>query len=138
MMRAAAVSALALLFAPAGASRSAVSEAIKVDQVGYLPTRPKLAMVTDARATGAFRVRRVRDGAEVAGGALGPAQSDPDTGDTVRVADFSTLTETGAFYLDVPGVGTSDEFDVAPDVYCLLYTSPSPRDLSTSRMPSSA
>ena len=26
----------------------------------------------------------------------------------------------------------------ARDVYCLLYTSPSPRDLSTSRMPSSA
>jgi len=121
MIRVAAASALALLFAPAGASRSAVSEAIKVDQAGYLPTRPKLAMVTDARATGAFRVRRVRDGAEVAGGALGPAQSDPDTGDTVRVADFSTLTETGAFYLDVPGVGTSDEFDVAPDVYARAF-----------------
>ena len=27
---------------------------------------------------------------------------------------------------------------VTPDVVCLLYTSPSPRDLSTSRMPSSA
>ena len=27
---------------------------------------------------------------------------------------------------------------VAEDVSCLLYTSPSPRDLSTSRMPSSA
>ena len=26
----------------------------------------------------------------------------------------------------------------APDYACLLYTSPSPRDLSTSRMPSSA
>ena len=31
-------------------------------------------------------------------------------------------------------------FSVSPDkqFYCLLYTSPSPRDLSTSRMPSSA
>ena len=27
---------------------------------------------------------------------------------------------------------------LAPDLYCLLYTSPSPRDLSTVRMPSSA
>ena len=34
-------------------SRAALSEAIKVDQVGYLPARPKLAMVTDTRATGA-------------------------------------------------------------------------------------
>ena len=29
-------------------------------------------------------------------------------------------------------------FKWASDYYCLLYTSPSPRDLSTSRMPSSA
>ena len=27
---------------------------------------------------------------------------------------------------------------VIPSIFCLLYTSPSPRDLSTSRMPSSA
>jgi endoglucanase len=95
----------------------AASEAIKVDQVGYLPTRPKLALVTDPRATGAFRVRRSRDGSEVAGGALSPAVSDPDTGDTVRVADFSSLTEEGTFTLEVAGVGTSDEFDVRADVY---------------------
>ena len=29
-------------------------------------------------------------------------------------------------------------FAVSQDMFCLLYTSPSPRDLSTSRMPSSA
>jgi len=33
---------------------------------------------------------------------------------------------------------TPREFDVLKCVICLLYTSPSPRDLSTSRMPSSA
>ena len=31
-----------------------------------------------------------------------------------------------------------DELDIQLFVRCLLYTSPSPRDLSTSRMPSSA
>ena len=30
------------------------------------------------------------------------------------------------------------QLDMIPDYICLLYTSPSPRDLSTSRMPSSA
>ena len=35
--------------------------------------------------------------------------------------------------------GLDDEEDIYGDInYCLLYTSPSPRDLSTSRMPSSA
>src|SRR5438552_7281335 len=103
------------------AVRSAVSEGVKVDQVGYLPARPKLAMVTDARATGAFSVRRTRDGAEIAGGTLGPALADPDTGDTVRLADFSALTESGSFYLDVAGLGTSDDFEVAPDVYARAF-----------------
>ena len=32
----------------------------------------------------------------------------------------------------------TESFSSAPDTPCLLYTSPSPRDLSTSRMPSSA
>ena len=30
------------------------------------------------------------------------------------------------------------KLDNVPNIACLLYTSPSPRDLSTSRMPSSA
>ena len=36
------------------------------------------------------------------------------------------------------GYARSAMSDVADDLSCLLYTSPSPRDLSTSRMPSSA
>jgi len=39
---------------------------------------------------------------------------------------------------DVPGIGPAIEQKITEFVTCLLYTSPSPRDLSTSRMPSSA
>ena len=38
----------------------------------------------------------------------------------------------------IMGVGEDDSLEDAVSVTCLLYTSPSPRDLSTSRMPSSA
>ena len=46
-------------------------------------------------------------------------------------------------YLSVGGshikkLGIQSIFDLKEITYCLLYTSPSPRDLSTSRMPSSA
>ena len=34
--------------------------------------------------------------------------------------------------------GDDSRFELAKELICLLYTSPSPRDLSTSRMPSSA
>lgn len=105
----------------AGPARAARSDAVKVDQVGYLPSRPKLAVVTDAHATGAFTVHRAGDGREVLGGTLSPSRADPDTGDSVRIADLSALTETGSYYVDVAGVGTSDEFSVAPDVYAAAF-----------------
>ena len=35
-------------------------------------------------------------------------------------------------------IAVSDSFDAADDYICLLYTSPSPRDRTRSRMPSSA
>ena len=103
--------------APGPWKRPDLSESIRVDQVGYLPLRPKLAVVTDSRATGGFAVRRAGDGAEVQSGTLGAPQADADTGDTVRIADFSALTQRGSFYLDVAGVGASHEFDVGTDVY---------------------
>ena len=46
----------------------------------------------------------------------------------------ATETETADVELEV----TADETSDSPTETCLLYTSPSPRDLSTSRMPSSA
>jgi endoglucanase len=102
-------------------ARPALNESIKVDQVGYLPARTKLAIVTEPRAAGSFAVRRSADGSEVLTGRLGPPLADPDTGNTVRIADFSVLNQTGSFYLDVAGVGASHEFDVAPDVYAKVF-----------------
>ena len=63
-----------------------------------------------------------------------------DAGDRIRVTVFEqeTLTNTYAVdqsgYIAFPLVGAI----AARGYTCLLYTSPSPRDLSTSRMPSSA
>ena len=61
---------------------------------------------------------------------------DPNTGIVVNLEDdkviVSSVRETYMIGFFRP-IFESDEF-----VCCLLYTSPSPRDLSTSRMPSSA
>ena len=60
------------------------------------------------------------------------ACSDDDDDDN-KVLTVDNIVGTYPGDLDVTLAGT----EVAKDV-CLLYTSPSPRDLSTSRMPSSA
>ena len=60
--------------------------------------------------------------------------------DSQNVAYVKDMVQNGlgvmpAFGED--GILTPEEVDIVSK-YCLLYTSPSPRDLSTSRMPSSA
>ena len=56
---------------------------------------------------------------------------------------MATITYTVTVASGTNQYGTGNKFyingEVSPVLYfCLLYTSPSPRDLSTSRMPSSA
>ena len=67
---------------------------------------------------------RSTEGNGVAGASLAESNFDPSVaGDTINVEGLVVTV------VDI----TAPEYDV-----CLLYTSPSPRDLSTSRMPSSA
>ena len=63
--------------------------------------------------------------------------------DVVKPAEMSKSDIAGGIYLrpDMTRVthpDGSNALDVTNFTSCLLYTSPSPRDLSTSRMPSSA
>jgi endoglucanase len=91
---------------------------IKVDQVGYLNNAEKIALVSSKNPASEFTVNQSKDGKPVFRGALSPARDDYDSGDHVQAADFgSKVTKTGTYYIDVPGVGRSWDFDIAPDVY---------------------
>ena len=56
----------------------------------------------------------------------------------LRDEESKSMFKMPAQYMfkDIPETGSHDDF--IQYTLCLLYTSPSPRDLSTSRMPSSA
>ena len=59
--------------------------------------------------------------------------------DTAAAAGDDTATDTGAdTETQMAQADTGTQADTSQPQVCLLYTSPSPRDLSTSRMPSSA
>ncbi len=95
------------------------SPAIKLDQVGYLSSAKKIAVVTSSAQT--FEVKQVSDGKTVFKGTLSAATKDADTGDTVQSADFSKLRASGSYYLDVLGVGRSWQFSIGPDVFARPY-----------------
>jgi endoglucanase len=90
---------------------------IKIDQVGYLPAAPKMAMVASKAAATSFTVRRVADDSLAFEGMLGAPMEDADSGDRVQTADFTRFTEPGRYSLDVPGVGRSWEFTIGRDTY---------------------
>jgi endoglucanase len=94
--------------------------AIKVDQVGYPLDGPKVALVSTPAAT--FELRRSSDNAVVFQGKLGPAEADPNSGDRVQAADFSALRKAGRYYLAVPGVGRSWNFEVGTNVFEHTYS----------------
>lgn len=94
---------------------------IKIDQAGYLPTSTKIAFVVSKSATGDFTVRRKKDNSVAFTGKLSSPVEDPLSGDSVRTADFSKLEESGVYYLDVSGVGTSWNFQISKDVYARAF-----------------
>src|SRR5271157_2392967 len=106
---------LLLLAAPAFAA--APTTDIKVDQVGYLNTAPKVALVSSKTAAAGFTVRAAKNGSVAFRGKLAAAVDDPDSGDRVQAADFTRLTRSGQYYLEVPGIGASWEFSIGPGVY---------------------
>jgi len=93
--------------------------AIKVDQVGYSLSGPKVAMVSAPGTT--FEVLRSSDNASVFQGMLTSAQTDENSGDRVQAADFSALRQAGRYYISVPGVGRSWDFEVGPNVFENTY-----------------
>ena len=92
---------------------------IKVDQAGYLPAARKLAIVT--APAGTFHLKRAGDSVSVFEGKLGAPELDADSGDQVRLADFSAFRAPGDYYLDVPGVGRSWPFSIRAGVFSRVY-----------------
>ena len=105
--------ALLIFAAPLFAASPTVE--IKVDQVGYLPTAAKIAMVVSKNPATEFTLNLSKDGKAMLHGTLSAPRDDFDSGDPVRTADFSKWIKPGQYYMEVPGVGRSWDFDIAPE-----------------------
>ena len=98
--------------------------AIKLNTVGFALTQPKLATLpADSDAT-TFMVHDVTTDAVVYTGSIPDASiAVPDTGDIVRVADFTEFAEPGTYTLEVAGLSRSPQFEIADAVYNDVFRS---------------
>jgi len=112
--------------------RERVTGSIQASQVGYAPQARKLAFagnwlgsagpmpVDDER----FEVVDAASGRVVLRGTAEPvAEHDPWSGNRLLLLDFSGLQGTGRYRIRMDGLGVSDDFRIAPDVYQPLYRS---------------
>lgn len=110
--------------------QQAANPSIQVNQLGYAPAANKYAYIGNWLGTAGplpiddkyFLVIDELSGETVYRGALTPrAMADPWSGNDVYQADFSSLRRPGRYYIRLPGLGSSDHFAIANDVYDIAY-----------------
>jgi endoglucanase len=88
---------------------------IKVTGVGFVPSAGKRATYTGTKT--AFAIKRLDDESSVFEGTAGDETPATDTGENVRIADFTDLSAAGEYYVDIPGIGRSAPFKIGEDVF---------------------
>ena len=92
---------------------------IRLNSIGYLPSAEKKASIIVSCTN--FNVRRSSDSSIAYSGTVTGPVTDPDSGQSIRTANFSSLTEAGTFYLEVPSVGQSVNFTISDNALNFAY-----------------
>ncbi len=92
------------------------SEMISLNQIGFYPAGPKVAIITAPDAI-EFSVLTAEGNSEVFSGKLSQPKEWPHSKELVRQADFFGLEKEGKYVLRVPGVGDSYEFEIEKNVH---------------------
>jgi|GEM_PF-1006896 len=96
------------------------TEFIKINQIGYLPSYPKIFFVT-TQTCGEFIIKDVHSGNEVYRGTFTYLGYDNSSGDYVWEGDFSSVVEPGEYCIYISSFGQSYNFKISDDVYFDLY-----------------
>lgn len=108
-----------LAFSLAGAL--AAQDRIRLNQIGFHPESPKLAVAVAANSD-LFYLMSADLADTVYTGTLGAPSSWPHSGETVRHIDFSEFQQAGEYRILIPGLGASYPFSIKPYVHQSLAT----------------
>ncbi|REL37648.1 cellulase [Rhodohalobacter sp. SW132] len=110
------ISAILFLITISHADAQRLSESIHLNQVGFYPESPKIAVVTEGEPD-YFYILTPDFSDTLYTGQLSTIREAPNSGERVRVADFTDMTEPGNYILWITKLGYSYPFTVAPRVY---------------------
>lgn len=93
----------------------AQSGAIRINQVGYYPEANKIAVVNFTNAT-TFEIINTDNNVVEFTGNLSAEKYWKDSGDSVKLADFSSLSKIGTYKIRIPDFGESYPFRISTTV----------------------
>ena len=96
-----------------------ISEDIRLNSLGYLPAAKKKATIISNCSN--FTVKEASKNKAVYSGKVTGPFSQADVNQTAWIADFSKLNKSGKYYLEVPGVGRSIDFEIGDKVYDFAF-----------------
>jgi endoglucanase len=92
---------------------------IRLNSLGYLPAAQKKATII-AKCSN-FTVKDALKNKTVYSGKVTGPFTQKDVSQTAWIADFSKLNKPGKYYLEVPGVGRSIDFEIGDKVYDFAF-----------------
>jgi len=100
----------------------AQSQSIRLNSLGFLPQSSKKASVVGE--TKSFVIKQADDQSVVFQGKVSTPVFQKDVNQNVGLADFSSFTKNGKYYLETPEGAKSIVFEISPTVYNqVFYTS---------------
>jgi endoglucanase len=97
-------------------SKPDVADSIRINSLGYLPNGFKSAVVI-ADSCDIFYIKSNKSNRKVFNGKLQGPYYQEDVDQKVWKLDFSELTKSGDYYIDIPGIGTSTSFSIRENIY---------------------
>ncbi|HEX8315469.1 MAG TPA: cellulase N-terminal Ig-like domain-containing protein, partial [Flavisolibacter sp.] len=89
-----------------------VTPRIKLNQLGFYPSAPKLAVITGETTTTDFYITSTNLRDTIFTGTLSPEKQSANSATKTKIADFTALKTGGSFVVLIPQVGHSYVFTI--------------------------
>lgn len=109
------LSLAALLAAPASAQQ--LTTAIRLNQIGFYPNGPKIAVVCDNAPDAVFYLKKADSGKIAYEGKLSAPRIHQFSQKNTRIADFSGFKKSGTYVVEIPSLGISHPIEIQKKVH---------------------